>query len=169
MIILPGRVSQFSDSLPLLLAFWILPLISALQNFVEKIILESYRSFLVYYFFFTAFNIFSLYLIFAILIMICFDVGLFEFIVFDPICVYYTFISVSIFRFEKFATMSSSNISFSLSFSGIPIMLTMVHLMLCQQSLKKCSHFVINLCLLFWLVDFYYSVFQATDAHFCIT
>ena len=73
---------------------------------------------------------------------------------------------VSFFRFGKFTTMISSNISFSLSFSGIPIMLMVV---LCQQSLKNSSHFVINLFLLFWLVDFHYSVFQATDAHFCIT
>ena len=72
-----------------------MPLIPVLKNFVEKMILESYRSFLVYDFFlsfFTAFNILSLYLTFAIFIMVYLDVGLFGFTLFDPICVYCTLI-----------------------------------------------------------------------------
>ena len=49
-----------------------------------------------------AFRILSLSFTFAILIMICVGVGLFEFILFGILCDSYTCVSISFFRFKNF-------------------------------------------------------------------
>ena len=65
-----------------------------------------------------AFIILSLYLSFAILIMIYVSVGLFGFVIFWPLCVSYIGISVSFLRFGKFSATTPSNRFLILSLSS---------------------------------------------------
>ena len=65
---------------------------------------------------FAAFRIIFLYLTFAIVMLICLNLGLFGFILFGHLCVLCIWISVSFFMFGKFSTKISSNIV-SIAFS----------------------------------------------------
>ena len=96
--------------------------------------------------FLAAFNIFSLSLIFAILIIMCLGVVLFGLILFWPYCVYWTWMSVFFPRLRKFSALMSSGMlytAFSFLFaSGTSIMQILVHLMLFHKSIQLSSfHF----------------------------
>ena len=84
------------------------------------------------------FKILSLYLTFGILIMMCLGVGLFGFILFGILCAFWTYMSVSFTRLEKFSIIiifsNKFSIICSVSFSSsIPMMLILVHLKLFQR------------------------------------
>ena len=114
-----------------------------------------------------AFNILSLSLIFATLTTMCLAVVLFELILSETLCAYWTWVSVSFPKLEMFsAIMSSRKFSapFSLSSnSGTPIMQ-----MLCLMLSLKLSSFLFFFFFPFSFSDFYYSVFQFADPFLCI-
>ena len=99
--------------------------------------------------------------------------GLFGFNLFEALCASYILMSVS-FRFGKFsAIISSSMFSMPFSFSspsGIPVMHRLAHFILSHRSLVLLSCFFnLVFCLLSWLVDFHYFIFQVTNSFLCIT
>ena len=118
-----------------------------------------------------AFRIVSLFLTFAIFIIICLGVGLFGFNFLGAFCSSYILTSV-FFRFGKFSDIISSiifSIPFSFSSSGIPIMHRLACFILSHRSLIFLS-FLKNLVfyLSFWFCDFGYSVFQVIYWLLCI-
>ena len=91
----------------------------------------------------SAFNIFSLYLIFDGLINMCLGVFLLGFILYGTLCASWTLLTIFFPILGKFSTIISSNI-FSVRFffsssSGTPIIRMLVLLMLSQRSLRVSS------------------------------
>ena len=118
----------------------------------------------VFYFFFAAFNIFSLNLIFVSLINMCLGVFLLGFILYGALCASWTWVAISFPMLGKFSTIISSNIFsdpfFFSSSSRTPIIRILVCLELSQRSLRLSS-------ILFIL--FFYSAPRQVFPPFCLT
>ena len=112
-------------------------------------------------FFFVAFKVLSLSLIFVILITICLGVFLLGFILPGTLCVSWTWLTISFSMLEKFSAIISSSI-FSDSFSSpseTPIMWTLVCLMLFQRSLRLSSFFFHSFSFFNFVVRKWFSPF----------
>ena len=125
--------------------------------------------FILLFFFHTAFS-----LTLTFLIIICLGEYLLRFILFGILCANCTYISISFFRFGKFPAIISSNtfsIPFYLSSPSGSLMHKLTCFILSHRSHILLSFFFLYLylsfCLLFWLDDFHYSIFQITYL-FCI-
>ena len=118
----------------------------------------------------SAFNIFSLNLIFVSLINMCFDVFFLGFIVYGTLCASWTWVTISFPMLGKFSTIISSNIFsdpfFFSSSSGTPIIQMLVHLVLSQRSLRLSSILFILFSLFCSLAVIYTILFSSSLIRF---
>ena len=112
---------------------------------------------------------FYLHLSFPSLIIIYLSVGLFGLILLlDPLC--FLYLDTCFFlKFGKVLVIIPSN-TFSIHFSpssfSIPIMQMLAQLISSQRS--HMLHFFMSFCLLLWLDNLHYSIFQITYTFFCV-
>ena len=122
------------------------------------------------YFSLAAFRILSLTS--AVLIMLCLGVSLLGFFLLGTLCDSCIRVSVSLFRFVKFLAIISLNrflILFFVVWTTHSVVWMLALFMLYHRScMLLCFRFHLSFCLLFWLGDFHYSVFQVTHTFFCV-
>src|SRR5574341_170991 len=117
------------------------------------------------FFFFAAFNICSLCLIFVNLINMCLGVFLLGFIRFGTLWVSWTWVIILFPILGKFSTIISSSIfswSFFLSSSGTPVIQMLGHLTLSWRSLRLSSFLLINFS--FFLSDSFISTILSSTS-----